>query len=126
MDRPAAARFVFSGSDRFGGDEKIVEASQARKPDLIGGIQQVFGLIEQFLCAFLGQILQESFRADTCPACEHPLKVIFTQSDAGRHFIQFGLIFIMIFKVLDRLLDAQVIFGKLFVIGERVVPFFLL
>ena len=119
-----AARLVFSGSDGLGGDKKIMQASQARKSDLVGGIQQVFGLAEQFLGAFLGQVLQEALGADACPACEHPLKMIFTQSDAGRHFIQVGLVFIMDFKVLDRLLDAQVIFGKLFVIGERFFHFF--
>jgi len=52
------ARFVFSGSDRLRG-EKIMEASQARKSDLIGGVQQVSDCLSNSF-ALPCQILEES------------------------------------------------------------------
>jgi hypothetical protein len=74
-------RFVFARCHRLGVDEKIMQASQARKSDLMRCVQQIFGLGEQFLGMFLRQELHETLRADACPAGEQPLKVILAQAD---------------------------------------------
>ena len=73
------------------------------------GLQQIFGLIQKRFGTFFRQKLKKTLGADPCPASEQSLKMIFAQPDVRGHLIQLWLIFIMIFKVQDRLLDAQVI-----------------
>src|SRR5215211_1481610 len=80
------------------------------------GIQQILRAVEQILRAFLRQKLQKALRADPCPASEQSLKVVLAQTDVCRDLFQRWLVFIMIFKVQDCLLDAQVIIGQLFAV----------
>ncbi len=109
-----ATRFVLTRCNSLCGHKQIMQASQAGKPHLVGGVQQVFGPAEQFLGAFLGQELQKTLGTDPGPAGEQSLKVILAQTDARGNLLQAGLLLIMVFKVQDRLLDAQVIFRALF------------
>jgi hypothetical protein len=109
-----AARSVLARRNGFSGDKKLVQAAQARKSELMRGVQQVFRTVEQFLRAFLCQELHEALRTDSRPAREDPLEVGFAQTEICRQFLDARLVLIMVFKVQDRLLDAQVIVGKLF------------
>ena len=87
------------------------------------GVQQILRAAEQILRAFLRHKLQKTFWADARPAGEQSLKVIFAQPDVRRDFLKAWLVFEMIFKVQDRLLDTQVIIGQLFEISLCVHSF---
>src|SRR6266487_2244040 len=97
-----------------------MQTSEARKSHLMRSIQKVLGTAQQILRTFLGEELQKPFWADSCPAGENSLKMIFAQPNVCCYLFQAWLLFKVIFKVQDRLLDAQVIFRALFEINLSV------
>ncbi len=103
-----ALRFVFSGSHGFGGDEEIMQPSQARKPDLMCGLQQVLRFAQQFLGVFARQELHEAFGTDARPAREGALEVILAQPDGGSDLFQIGLALYIGFDELDGLFDQMI------------------
>lgn len=62
---------------------------------------------------FLGNELQEAFGADTYPACEQALEVILAQVDAFGNLSQGWLAKCILLKIIDNLLYASIIIGKL-------------
>ena len=110
----SAARFILARCHGFGRDEQVVQATQAGKPDLMSGLQQILRSDQPLFRSFLGQELQEALRADSCPPGKESLKMVLAQTHFGGNFGQLGLLSIMVFKVHNCLLDAQVIFRLLF------------
>src|SRR6266498_2176928 len=94
-----------------------MQTSKAGESHLMSSLQKVLGPAQQILGTFLGEELQKTFWADSCPAGENSLKMVFAQPDVRCNFFQAWLLFIVIFKEQDRLLDAQVIFRALFEIN---------
>jgi hypothetical protein len=86
-----------------------MQATGTRQTDVSTEVERIAGCGQPALGIFDSEELQKTFRADTSPACEQALEVMFTESDVTGNCGEFGLRVCMRLQIGQGISDAAVI-----------------